>query len=306
MSSGRAPRARSRQPDLDDHARMKDIRDVAFVLTPRDARRVFLETGIRTEARVDERDGLAHCTVKLVADDARLNELLSRLEALGEKALVRAHRTWSKRELDACDRLLLRVATAGLDGGIGLGQPYDRSRACASCGAGAVAVPPLHADLPRMGRKHLDATAHDGLLVVSAALAHAIQEDELAGVAIEPVRSRSARYPTDRHRWLMVTSELPPCREDSILARDDVCPACGRSGHYDAYGHYTELRYDGLPPDTADFARTWEYWGYWQGPSPDARVGGAQHVVVSQRARSTFDRIGVRRVVFEPVVVVAA
>ena len=104
----------------------------------------------------------------------------------------------------------------------------------------------------------------------------------------------------------MVTSELPPCREDSILARDDVCPACGRSGYYDAYGHYTELRYDGLPPDTADFARTWEYWGYWQGPSPDARVGGAQHVVVSQRARSTFDRIGVRRVVFEPVVVVAA
>jgi hypothetical protein len=227
---------------------MKDIRYVAFVLAPRDARRMLLETGI--PAQVDERDGLAHCAVKLMADDPVLNELLSRLEALGETALVRAHRIWSEQELDACDRLLVRVATAGLGGGIGFGQPYDRSRACATCGAGAVAVPPLHADLPRMGRKHVDETAHDGLHVVSAALANAIQEDGLVGVAIEPVRSRSARYPADRHRWLMVTSELPPCRADSSVKREDVCPACGRSGHYDAYGHSTELRYDTFWPRT--------------------------------------------------------
>src|SRR3954452_24002693 len=65
-------------------------------------------------------------------------DLVARLDAIGEKPVVRADRTWSKREVDAADRLLLRVRTAGLDGGIRFGQQYDRSAACATCGAGSL------------------------------------------------------------------------------------------------------------------------------------------------------------------------
>ncbi|MFL5926951.1 MAG: hypothetical protein ACJ77E_08460 [Gaiellaceae bacterium] len=237
------------------------------------------------------------------AGDARLPDLLAALEALGETPLVRAERTWSKRDLDDCDRLLLRVKTAGLDGGVGLGQAYDRSRACGTCGAGAVPLPPLVADLPRMGRKHIDATAHDGLLVASAALADALVAEGVTGLAVEPVRSRSARYPADAHRWLRVLWEWPPCRADSVIHRDRVCAECGRSGHYDTFGAHTELRYDAVPADACDCGRSWEYWGLWQGPPPGARVGGAQQVIVSQRVRATFARVGVRRIAFEPVVV---
>jgi hypothetical protein len=208
---------------------MQDLRFVSFVLRPRDARRVIEETGLAGEARVDERDALAHCIVPVDAADSRLLELLARLEARGETPLVRAERKWSKRELDSCDRLLLRIETAGLDGGIGFGQDYDRSRACATCGAGAVPLPPLVADLPRMGRKHIDATAHDGLLVVSAALAGAVVADALTGFTVERVRSRSARYSADAHRWLRVVSEWPSFRGDSVVQRDAVCPACERA-----------------------------------------------------------------------------
>jgi hypothetical protein len=282
---------------------MQDLRFVSFVLRPRDARRVIEETGLAGEARVDERDALAHCIVPVDAADSRLLELLARLEARGETPLVRAERKWSKRELDSCDRLLLRIETAGLDGGIGFGQDYDRSRACATCGAGAVPLPPLVADLPRMGRKHIDATAHDGLLVVSAALAGAVVADALTGFTVERVRSRSARYSADAHRWLRVVSEWPSFRGDSVVQRDAVCPACERAGHYDAFGEYTELRYDAVPADACDLGRSWEYWGFWQGPAPDTRVGGAQRVIVSQRVRATFARTGVRGIAFEPVLV---
>src|SRR3954465_15476142 len=127
-------------------------------------------------------------------------DLVARLDAIGEKPVVRADRTWSKREVDAADRLLLRVRTAGLDGGIRFGQQYDRSAACATCGAGSLPLRPLLADLPRMGRKHLDATSYEGLLVISNELAAALQEDEISGFELAPVRSRSAQYPTNRHR----------------------------------------------------------------------------------------------------------
>lgn len=58
----------------------------------------------------------------------------------------------------------------------------------------AVPTPPLLADLGRMGKKKLDMTAHDGHLVISTDLAVAIDEGQLTGVELQPVRrSRSGR-----------------------------------------------------------------------------------------------------------------
>jgi hypothetical protein len=282
---------------------VKDIRWVFFALPPRKARQVIVDAGIRSEVKIEERAGFAHCSVKLAADDPRFVELLSLLQTHGERPLVRADRSWSRRELDASPRLLLRVVTAGLDGGIGFGQPYDRSAACSMCGAGSRPLPPLRADLPRMGKKQLDATAYDGLLVVSTAVVAVLDEHGVTGYETAPVRSRSDRYPTGEHRWLNVTGELPRCREDSILQHDDPCRTCGRSGHYDTYDRFTELRYDALPPNTPDLARTWEYWGNWRGLSEHERVGGSQVVVVSQKARRALVEAGVRRIAFEPVTV---
>jgi len=61
------------------------------------------------------------------------------------------------------------------------------------------------------------------------------------------------------------------------------------------------LRYDAVPA-ACDFGRTREYWGLWPGPPPESRVGGAQRIIVSQRVRATFARVGVRRVAFEAIV----
>jgi hypothetical protein len=282
---------------------VKDVRLVFFAAPSRRARVALAGADVESEARVDERDGFAHCRVELLAGDPRIPNLLARIDALGETPLVRADRRWSSREVEAADRLLLRIRTTGLDGGIALGQRYDRAAACPTCGAGSVPLSPLIADLPRMGRKHLDATAYDGLLVVSSTLAAALEEDALTGFEIAPVRSRSPRYPTDGQRWLAVTGELPPCRSDSVLRKVDLCPECGRGGHYDAYSESTELRYDAIDGARTDLARTYEYWGDWRAFPPGQRTGGAQFIVVSQRLRRTFVRMGVRRISFEPLIV---
>jgi hypothetical protein len=66
--------------------------------------------------------------------------------------------------------------TAGLLGGTNLGQEFDYASACIVCGAGAQPVPPILADLVRMGTKQLDVTAHDGLIIVARDLAERLEQ----------------------------------------------------------------------------------------------------------------------------------
>jgi hypothetical protein len=277
---------------------VKDRRFVAFGLEKkRNAEKLLGRLELLAVAKID-RGGLV--SLSLDEDDPRLSSLLAELRRRGIRTFTRVDRVWSKKELDLAPWLHLRVATAGLAGGNGYGQEYDRSGACEECGAGAIPIPPLVADLPRMGKKHLDATARDGLLVVSAGVADAIGDAALTGVELLPVRSRSPRYPTEGHRWLRIDSVLPRLAPSSVVQVSDPCPRCGRSGRYDSLDHATELRYEDLR-DACDFNLTWEYWGVWNGPLPADRVGGAQAPVVSERVRQCFLRSGVRHVEYEPV-----
>jgi hypothetical protein len=233
--------------------------------------------------------------------------LLDELEQLGASPGVRADREYTRRELDAFDWLVLRIRTAGLSGGINLQQPYDFAAACPLCGAGAAAIPPLIADLSRMGKKAIDQTAHDGHIVVSRALADAIRNTGLTGVEFLPTRRRSQKVPDEQCFWMNVTSEWGPMSPSRIVSVDDPCPECGRSGHYDAYSEVTEFRYASFPADVPDFNRTWEYFGLWRVPAhmehlkDGPNVGGARMLIVSQRVRRCFQAAKVRGVSFDPV-----
>lgn len=170
----------------------------------------------------------------------------------------------------------------------------------------AVPTPPLLADLGRMGKKKLDMTAHDGHLVISTDLAVAIDEGQLTGVELQPVRRcRSGVDPG--YRWLRVTSEWGPMAPSSVFDEDEVCPECKRSGHYDTYSEVTEFHYSLVPHKAADFNLTWEYFGFWKGPAKSGRrpVGGMRHVIVSQRVRDCLRRARVRRIGYEPVYLTA-
>ena len=286
---------------------MKEYRFVSFNLGStrfRETRRLLMRCGLTRDADLADEDtpvpGL--CDVRLRVDDPRLASLVRELEALGEEVALRADREFTARELDASPWLRLVVKTAGLSGGSNLDQPFDRTRACRTCGAGSSAVPPLRADLARMGKKDIDRTSHDGSLIVSRRLADALIAADFGGFELRPVKGRSRRYENAGYRWLEPVSEWPPMAPTRVLGQDDPCTSCGRSGHYSPGSVAMEFHYSAMPATAADIAYTWEYFGLWQGPPLGNRVGGARELIVSQRMRTLLRDLKVRHVAFEPVV----
>lgn len=196
------------------------------------------------------------------------------------------------------------IETVGLMATCNLDQPFDFSRACEMCGAGATPIDPLVIDATRMGKKVLDATAHDLRIVVRRELADLLQGQGLGGFSCRPVahKTETRLRPDDRFVWLEPTFEWPPLEETSVLAREDQCPRCGRSGHFDSPSPPTLLRYREPRSRPPDFGATHEYFGRWRirgKTSPN--VGGGRLTIVSERLKKTLLASKVRHVSFEQV-----
>jgi hypothetical protein len=198
----------------------------------------------------------------------------------------------------------LVLETAGLAASVNLGQPFDFGRACRRCGAGAVPIAPLYIDAARMGKKALDATAHDLRIVVTRALAERLASEGLSGFEARPVahKTETRLRPEERFAWLEPTFEWPPFAARSAVAREDECPECRRSGHFDSSSPPTLLRYPGVPRGATDFGATFEYFGRWRAPGKTApNVGGGRLAIVSERFRQVLLAAKVRHVRFEPI-----
>jgi hypothetical protein len=90
------------------------------------------------------------------------------------------------------------------------------------------------------------------------------------------------------------------------VATEDVCPTCGRAGHYSDAIHPETLVYEKAPQTAHDFNQTWEYFGNWQqvrNMSNSSLVGGCRGVIVSQTVRQVFRQLNVRRLVWVPVTI---
>jgi hypothetical protein len=132
-----------------------------------------------------------------------------------------------------------------------------------------------------MGKKQLDATAHEGLLVVTDVLAATISKAGLTGGEFLPARRPSQEEPDPNYHWMKIAYEWPPMEPDSVLEVENLCPTCRRAGHFHSYQRVTEFHYDSVPDDARDFGHTWEYLDVWE----NTRVGGRRQVIVSQAAR---------------------
>lgn len=89
-----------------------------------------------------------------------------------------------------------------------------------------------------------------------------------------------------------------------VLAVEDLCPVCGRMGHFDPGDRPAENRYKNVPDHASDFNYTWERFGVWRGKpwhSDYPPVGGSAGIIVSQRVRKLFTRVKVRQVKYAPV-----
>lgn len=242
-------------------------------------------------------------SLRLQVGDARLPALLERLRTVGVEPFLRLDREYSAEELDAAQWLILRVATAGLYGGMDYGQGYRFENGCATCRAGAESMPPLVAELSGMDAKDVDHLVHEGHLVVSQRLAAAFQQAGVTGVEPTPVPSRR-RPPAERHVGLRITSEWPRLHATTTgYSTQALFPQCGRGGHHGLANQPEMPRHSPVPAGTPDMTRTWEHFGDWRqvrSPSHTRPVGGRQGIVVSQRARRVLLELGVRRLVWTP------
>jgi hypothetical protein len=264
---------------------MRETRFIAFNFGSDDlpkAREILHRFGLSGVADLKtEGPVTGYGSVRLDATDPRLNLFLDELRKAGQNPRPRADRVYTRAELGRFPWLRMIVATAGLMGGAKVGQPYDQANTCPKCGSRAAPIPPLIADLSRMGKKKLDATAHDGLLVVTSGLASAITEAGLSGAEFLPVRRRSQGHPDPDVLWMRLTFEWPPMQSTSIFEADIPCSVSGRAGHFDSWSQASEFHYRSVPTRVTDFGHTWEHWGVWK----NSQVGGARHVIVSQEAR---------------------
>jgi hypothetical protein len=276
--SGAAAKRLLEECDLLDHA-----------LAARANRHAWLEevhTGVR---------------VRLPTNDERLQRLLNRLAERGVTPFTRIDREYSDSELNEAEWLTLRVATAGLNGGIDYGQVYAFTNACPTCGAGSAPVPPLLAELGSMGKKDVDHLVYEGHLIVSSRVAAAVSD--MTGVELAPVQS-PRKAPDPRFAWLKITSGLP--RMHSGYKRYDVCESCGRAGHYSNSPSPDAPTYSVLSDELPDFNLTWEYFGDWRQQRHKGQtrpVGGGAGLVVSQRVRQRLLALRVRRLLWIPVTV---
>jgi len=271
-------------------------------------RTLLAKTGLAEVAELCQEGDFSpgYCSVTVAAGDPRIEELKEELAKIGESVSIRLDREYTEREIDQYPWLRLMIITAGLLGGANYQQPYDRSTACRTCGAGAEPVGALIAQLSRMGRKQIDCTAHDGHMVVTAELAEAVREAGLTGICVMPVRRNHKQDPDPEYAWLKVVSEWPAMLPTRVLDTEDLCPDCGRTGHFDPYDRAAEWRYRKAPKTARDFNHTWERFGVWKGGAfsrDRPPVGGSAGIIVSQRVRRVFKLAGVRRIRYDPVYV---
>lgn len=270
-----------------------------------EAKGILVGLGLESKAKLVTDGALAgSASVTLDREDPRWPALAQKLRSAGLDSFVRVDRHWSRSDIAEAPLVRLRLATVGLRGGADLPtQAYDRIAACHLCGAGAAPIAPLIVELSRMGRKLIDRTAHDGQVVVHRVLSDALQSEGLTGFEMRPVAPMGRpQVPSEDYLWMRITSELP-AMVGANLVTENLCPVCGRSGHFDSTQDPVQFRYTPNPV-SADINCTFEYFGVWQlTPSP---VGGYREVVVSQRVREVFERLRVRLVSWEPVVTTMA
>jgi hypothetical protein len=293
---------------------MQDFQFVSFFLGHRkgeEARRLLrscdlLDVALSDRANRNAWSGELHhgVNVRLPVEDERIKILLDQLHQRGVEPFTRIDREYSGWELDQADWLILRIATAGLYGGIDCNQEYVRDNGCKTCGAGVTPIAPLVAELGKMGKKDLDHLVYEGHLIASSRVARELIR--LSGVEAVPVRS-PRRPPDARFKWLRITSSFPRMHPSTTgVATENVCSTCGRAGHYGDPMHPETPVYETVPKLVSDLNHTWEYFGDWQqvrNITNRIRVGGCRGIIVSKRVRQALQQLNVRRLVWVPITI---
>lgn len=199
--------------------------------------------------------------------DTTLNALLQEFEK--NNLSVRIDRLYTAQELLAAELLHLMITGTVGEGRDHYGTQFDRSQACRGCWTGLIQLNDLIIDKTKMGKKDI-AMTYTGEIVISERLARLIQNAQLKGYEMRPVRHHSNRLRDEPVLYqLLVTHTLPPV---APLTQVYPCSICGRST-LAAFTEIYYLRQDLEQRGVKDFNQTLE---------------PPQELIISQRAYHLF------------------
>lgn len=189
--------------------------------------------------------------------DATLDTLIEELHE-NVHLSVRMDRVYTRQELLAAELLHLMITGTVGEGRDHYGTRFDWSQACRGCWSGLVQTGDLIIDKAKMGKKDI-AKTYTSEVVISERLTQLIQEAQLKGYELRPVRHRSNRLRDEPILYqLIVTHTLPPVAPSTQVR---TCSDCGRSG----LELFTEIYYrrqDLEKTGVKDFNQTME-WYHW-------------------------------------------
>jgi hypothetical protein len=244
-----------------------------------------------------ERDGFlaGMFSTRLPISDVRLEFLKSLIEKDSSKPFIRFDREFSTKELNNYDFLVVSLATSRLENPPD-NQKYDFANACTNCGSGVQPIEPLTIPQNSMGKKLIDITAHNGWLIFRKELAKRIEKEKLSGISFHSVKI--GRNEND-YLWGKVENVLPRLNSLSQLRfNHSNCETCKRSGNYENFETETRYFYDNTAFDCfLDFNLTNEFFGEWK----FSKLGGSQHLIISQKVRQLFIEEKVRFLKYKPI-----
>ena len=241
--------------------------------------------------------------VRLAKDDPRTRLLEAELRKVGIEPDPIHYRVWSPAELDAAAWVVYTGYTTMVLAGNLKGQQWNFDGACPECGTGAVPVPPLIVKVDRMPKQGFTTACPSGLVIVTAAVAEALEGAGLTGFCAEPVRTPSREEPDDRFRWLRITSRWPAPSKRATCRVGVGCRRCQGLALTRAFNEPNEVHYDEAPAEACDF-------NCWQGTIDPSQLpsgvvnrptGDAPLMILSHRAREVLKQAGVKKLKCEPV-----
>jgi hypothetical protein len=196
-------------------------------------------------------------------------------------------------ELDSCRFLHLIIASSGLNNPPE-NQLINYTDSCPTCQAGRRFNSQLKVTRNTMGNKKIDQNQRYGFLVFENDLAEKILKENLTGIEFNPIEIGKDNF---NFKLGHITNELPKFSEKSVIKKFELCPSCGRSGHYSNYDKVDELWYNKVVLDNSpcDFYRTWKYFGIWS-------MGQTlQSIIVSQKVRQFLKQFKFKHLKYEPI-----
>lgn len=260
------------------------------------AERFLIDNNLINIAKFQKEGFLAGiCSIRLPVEDTRNSLFIDEIKKDNSEPILRFDREYTSKELEIYPFLVLIIKTVHLSNPYA-NQIYDYSSACPNCGAGILPIIPIYVPENKMGKKLIEFTAHNGWPVFRHTLKNTLEENNITGIKFNNIILGK-----DKENFYIgfINSILPKLDPSSkINFNHSICATCHNSGNFHNFSSETSYVYKkSNVQNLKDFNLTHEYFGEWK----YSKLGGARHIVISQKVRQILLQNKVKYLDFIPI-----